>query len=699
MIDYNYPDIFMGEAVQKNLLITDGTVTVSGDTYTVTGDTVTITNSELETEAFELHQSICSDMQLRFGSCESAYISFVFHADTPTLIGKVLKVYIIPNHEASKMLQLGVFKVQSDKVSYEEQRHVVKAYDAMYDILNKDVTDWYDTILQDEDATCTLDDLRYTFLNQFDIEVETRILPNDNIVLRRTIEPEMLSGADVIRAICEINGVFGMITNEGKFRYVPLYPNIREPLSPSSVYELPVSKYISINNDDYDSKEISGVRIITNEGSYTKTVPGIANNIYTISGNFLISDFKGTALQTLAQQLMITVSFHYYQPTVIEALGNPIIEPGDPIKVATKTGYVYTYALQRHMRGVQALRDTYTANGEEYANDSLNSSSSRFTQLSQQIAQATQAASVTADNNFVEIIRNIGFRLLDEPSNVNAYFDEVAEEVRIKWTDPADISSNEPAPAMWAGTVVVRKEGSAPRHRWDGVEIIDSTTRDEYSATALIDNTIDPQKSYYYGIFPYDTKGDYRFTKTVKIGGQTQPEPIYTEVVFFSNGTINQDLLPVGFDIDEYIDLRTSSTDPIDVSQYIGNSKCLLCGQYNNMPYTISNDLLIRSKPLNYLYISGTYLIPVSLNKKVKKIKAKQKILNTGDRLYPQAFLGGIILEGNQTRFATELWSWTDNQWHDCEYVFNEPIRIYYIILGGGSYEVEADNITILYET
>ena len=122
--------------------------------------------------------------------------------------------------------------------------------------------------------------------------------------------------------------------------------------------------------------------------------------------------------------------------------------------------------------------------------------------------------------DFVETIRNIGFRLLDEPSNVNAYFDKIAEEVQIKWTDPADIITNEPAPATWAGTVVVRKEGSAPLHRWDGVLIVDSTTRDDYASAALIDNTIDINKSYYYGIFPYDTKGDYRFTKVVGVNAE-----------------------------------------------------------------------------------------------------------------------------------------------------------------------------------
>lgn len=97
--------------------------------------------------------------------------------------------------------------------------------------------------------------------------------------------------------------------------------------------------------------------------------------------------------------------------------------------------------------------------------------------------------------------------------------------VKIKWTDPPDILTNEPVPCTWAGTVVVRKEGSAPKHRWDGTLIVDSTTRDEYSSTALEDNTVEAGKTYFYGIFPYHVAvadannpiKHYRFTKVMMI--------------------------------------------------------------------------------------------------------------------------------------------------------------------------------------
>ena len=93
MIPYSDPDYFYGDAIHKDLLMTDGTVIVSGTTYSVAGATVTITNNLIEQEGFELHQSLCSENQIRFGACESNYITFVMHENIPTLKGKVLKVY------------------------------------------------------------------------------------------------------------------------------------------------------------------------------------------------------------------------------------------------------------------------------------------------------------------------------------------------------------------------------------------------------------------------------------------------------------------------------------------------------------------------------------------------------------------------------------------------------------------------------
>lgn len=103
--------------------------------------------------------------------------------------------------------------------------------------------------------------------------------------------------------------------------------------------------------------------------------------------------------------------------------------------------------------------------------------------------------------------------------------------VDLKWEDPSDITTYEPTPATWKGTIVIRKEGAAPKHRWDGVEVIRTTTenKDEYKDTAYKDEDIQLGKTYYYGFFPYYKAREqdghninfFRYTKVIRVDTST----------------------------------------------------------------------------------------------------------------------------------------------------------------------------------
>lgn len=527
MVNYDYPDLFLSDAVTKNFVITDGTLVVTESSYTTVDATVNITNSILEEESFELVQRLNTSMQLEFGSCESASITFTFRDNAESyLVGKKLKVYIIPNNEPLKYIQLGEFKVVKDQRTNNRKSRQITAYDAMYDILNADVAEWYNDVLPDKNASMTLSDLTISFLDYFGILAEPFSLVNGSVEIHRTKNPELLSGGEVIKDICQLSGTFGKITNEGKFRFVSLPINIRT--SPDTTELLP-SYYSDCDYSDVDSRTINGVRIITDVDSADVGTEETEEdyNHYIISGNFLISDYdnNGTLyapLGKLSQMIIgltINVYGRTYTPCTVNAIGNPVHEVGDPIKVVGENGIeIYTYIFERRLKGIQALRDTYIANGEEYADASLNSSISRYEQLSRSVSNVN---SEVEELDFPEIIRNIGFRLLAEPSSVSVVYDSNSDSVKIMWSDPADIASNEPVPCTWAGTIVVRKEGSPPKNRWDGEVLVDSTTRDEYASEAFVDNTFDHNKRYYYGIFPYHNAGGgikhYRYTKTVAV--------------------------------------------------------------------------------------------------------------------------------------------------------------------------------------
>jgi hypothetical protein len=96
---------------------------------------------------------------------------------------------------------------------------------------------------------------------------------------------------------------------------------------------------------------------------------------------------------------------------------------------------------------------------------------------------------------------------LKAPTDVQiTNFDEAA---KITWTDPEDAVLEGVVAAQWAGTVVVRKEGSAPTSATDGTVVTESRIRNQYKDTPLVDSGLTNGTTYYYGVFPFTSLGQY----------------------------------------------------------------------------------------------------------------------------------------------------------------------------------------------
>ena len=87
-------------------------------------------------------------------------------------------------------------------------------------------------------------------------------------------------------------------------------------------------------------------------------------------------------------------------------------------------------------------------------------------------------------------------------------------KVGLCFDDPADLVYQDYEIYEWAGTRVVRKVGSAPATQTDGTVIANSTTRDAYVSTPLVDTGLTDGTTYYYGMFPYSKTGAFRTDST-----------------------------------------------------------------------------------------------------------------------------------------------------------------------------------------
>lgn len=109
-----------------------------------------------------------------------------------------------------------------------------------------------------------------------------------------------------------------------------------------------------------------------------------------------------------------------------------------------------------------------------------------------------------------------------------------SRQATLKWTDPDDIEVSGATIAAWAGTKLIRKEGSAPESVADGVAVIDNTEKNQYSSDGFTDTDLENGTTYYYRFFPYTTDG----VVTAGTSLNATPERIVIATVPSQSGTL-----------------------------------------------------------------------------------------------------------------------------------------------------------------
>ena len=377
MIDYKYTDLFKsGADKQMRIASDDGLIDIS--------------NKEIHWEQFELKESLCSQSELTFGACEASQIKFKISNVYLSMVGKWLTVSETLGGHTDAPFIFGRYKVVSDVPTDDRRYRNVTAYDAMYDILHRDAAAWYNRLK----FPMTLKVFRDSFFSYMGVTQEATTLVNDGMTVEKTIDPQELSGKTVIESICEINGCFGHITRDGKFRYVilkemieglypadDLYPSDDlYPADPMNATDIARNNYSSCKYEDYLCQHISKLQIRQKENDIG-AITGSGNNCYVIEDNFLVYGKSAADLQTIAENIYSVISVVWYRPASVEATGNPCFEVGDGILLYTAQETIYTYILQRTLKGIQKPWDSYSANGEEYRSEKLNGLQKSIIQL------------------------------------------------------------------------------------------------------------------------------------------------------------------------------------------------------------------------------------------------------------------------------------------------------------------------------
>ncbi len=429
MINYQYANLFAEDSTSKQV--------------TIEYEDTLITNDDLFNQEITLEESLCSSKELRFGACEASILKFKVANIVAPMSSKWINVKMVLNNHADAPFTIGRYKVAKDTVTADRRWRNITAYDALYDIIKMDVSAWYNTVFPSNDALITMEMFRNSFMFLFGLD---QVLPaeglvNDTMLIAKTISPEELSGGTVIRSICELNGCFGHIGRDGKFHYITLERNIQGlyprknlypskqlfPKTPKTFVSGAKKSYISDQYEDYLVKTIDKLQIRQEENDIGIIINETGTNAYIIEDNFLVYGKSSEELEQIAGNIFKVITKLVYRPFSAEVKGNPCFEVGDPVRISTQNKLVESYVLERTLTGIQALRDSFAAKGQEYQSKDVNSTHRAIIQLKGK----TNIITRTVEENrreMLDIEAGLSFTIAETAKGLQA--DIAAERIR-----------------------------------------------------------------------------------------------------------------------------------------------------------------------------------------------------------------------------------------------------------------------------
>ena len=133
-------------------------------------------------------------------------------------------------------------------------------------------------------------------------------------------------------------------------------------------------------------------------------------------------------------------------------------------------------------------------------------------------------------------------------------------QVLVKWSDPEDTIINGSTISAWAGTILVRKQGSYPINLEDGTIVINNTNKNAYKDTWFKDSGLTNNTEYYYRFFTYNTDEVYNNSGDIMFSSI----PLFIAPVFSDNSwdqviaACSSDSVPDTWNVGDEIQLQLS---------------------------------------------------------------------------------------------------------------------------------------------
>lgn len=373
---------------------------------------LTLKHSQIKKESMEINEAILDQESIEFVGCIASQFKLQISSIKKKLKGKKIEVSIYTDSTSDKPVKLFSGFVDSDERTGNKRSKEIIAYDMMYSLADEDVTSWFRTQVAylKMGKKLTVKKFRNDLFVFLGIAQKKRTLVNDSFSIKQLVnmvdnneedadeeEQEKIYALDLIKAICQINGVFGIINRNGEMDYrrlgvededdgaypgvdpnglyLPFVPGIgvTDIITDSTFYP----SYKSVTYEDYDVHGITKVYVRQSEDTKAGYAGSDKKYKYIVQGNRFTLGTTKEEKREIATAILNKVQGVTYTPFTAECTGLPFLEVGDPVQI-----YVYDfeqsdkqkkdvfvlksfYVLSRTLKGIQSLTDTLTAQGEE----------------------------------------------------------------------------------------------------------------------------------------------------------------------------------------------------------------------------------------------------------------------------------------------------------------------------------------------
>lgn len=398
-----------------------------------------LNNEDIYEEGLELSEVICSSETLRFGA-EASQINVRVRYSVPTMQGKTITAKL-------DNIPLGTFTIDEDKPNGALSYRDIVGFDLIYFINQMNFAEWYKGLSFPLSMT--------QFFNRFISYIEgvlQRRIPikgtptvNGGYLFDNSIQSletlEELSGERILNDFANATASFircsrdnmiefvSLKKDEGLYPATILYPKANlYPRADSMKVRLSERNYINCTYEDYLTKKVERVQIIKSDGDIG-VYSGTGANTYTISENIFLMQEDTEKVQTACDNIFNAIKDIEYTPCNIETEGNLDLLCGDLIAFNSHGTTHKTYILQRTIKGIQFLKDTLVAEGNEEISETDNSLRNQVIKLNGK----SNVLKVTLDATISE--------LTDFEGETSSKFEQTAQSISAKVSKEGGSSS------------------------------------------------------------------------------------------------------------------------------------------------------------------------------------------------------------------------------------------------------------------